>query len=294
MKNLYRIGIFVAVCIITGVLVIYLFDQFVLGIKDIGGDLPPVFEEQAELEANQERRAGEQQNMGQVSRETTDRAGGIRSGAAQGADVVWNELLDSDAEWNWAMDGGAAWRGTTGGTGNEMSGIPAYGEDASGDVQGSTQAVHTENTDAVITKTTVYEIEEYHRHTHEVNLVTERIPAQYIGMDRQDLESALALYLEAPSLRDVERGLQDIRLVRFSTERITVRKSYELNPEYDYYYLTEEQGYVVVYYRNMGTLFCETGIEIDDLPERLQREIRRIKTIETEEELYGFLESYSS
>lgn len=92
----------------------------------------------------------------------------------------------------------------------------------------------------------------------------------------------------------MERGLTDIRLVSFSPERVMVRKSYEMQPEYDYYYLTEEQGFVVVYYRNLGTLFCETGIELENLPDRLQREIRQIKTIETEEELYGFLESYSS
>ena len=264
MKNLYRIGIFVVVCVITGVVIIYLFDRFMLDVKEIGDGLPPIYESRAELEAELDR----QKYGAQTGVEGSYAAQGKESGD----DTVQNQASDD-------MEGQ-----------NDVTGFRGLDGDETDDVQ----AVHTEGTETVATKTTVYEIEEYHRHTHEVNVVVERIPAQYIGMNRQELESALALYMEAPSLGDVERGLKEIRLVRFSPEQITVRKSYELEPEYDYYYLAEEQGYVVVYYRNMGTLFCETGIELNDLPAHLQREIRRIKTIETEEELYGFLESYSS
>ncbi len=243
MKNLYRIGIFVTVCIITGLLAVYLFDRFVLNVKDIGDRLPQVYENQEELEANQSTRAY----------------------------ALPTPQISGDQ--NLFMD--------------QTESIQAV-ED------GNVQAVHTEASEHVVTKTTVYEIEEYDRHTQKVSVVTERVPAQYIGMNRQELEAAIALYLESPSLKDVERGLTDMRLVSFSSERVMVRKSFYIEPEKDCYYLTEEQGFVVVYYRNMGTLFCETGIEIDDLPARLQREIRQIKMIETEEELYGFLESYSS
>lgn len=268
MKNLYRIGIFVVVCVVTGVLVIYLFDQFVLGVKDIG-KLPQIYESQAELEANQNR---------QVSAADAAESYGQTDGRmAQENGVYEDGSIDDPARDHEAEE-------------EEAAGFLRFGRDDTGD----NEAVHTENSEAVLTKTTVYVIEEYHRHTQETVVVTERIPAQYIGMNRQDLESALALYLESPSLKDVERGLKEIRLVSFSPEQITVRKSYELEPEYDHYYLAEEQGYVVVYYRNMGTLFCETGIALNDLPQHLQREIRRIKTIETEEELYDFLESYSS
>lgn len=269
MKNLYRIGIFVVVCIITGVIVIYLFDQFVLGVKDIGGRLPQVYENQAELEANQNRQA----YAGQAADPLFGGADGspMQEGGAAGDPAQNSGNADAREQ-------------------DDMTGIRAFDGNAADDAE----SVHTEGTDTVITKTTVYEIEEYQRHTQELSLVTERMPAQYIGMDRQELESALAVYLETPSLKDMERGLKDIRLVSFSPERITVRKSYEPEPEYEYYYLAEEQGYVVVYFCNMGTLFCETGIELEELPAHLQQEIRHIKTIETEEELYGFLESYSS
>lgn len=279
MKNLYRIGIFVVVCLITGLLAVYLFDQFVLNVKDMGGRLPQVYENQEELEANQNTRAYALPTVEPSSEQ------GVYRGQAE--------------DLQGAEDGNVQGRDRTDGVPDGIDGTgDASGGTASGALDGSgtegAQAVHTESSGSITTKSTVYAIEEYDRHTHEIHVVTERIPAQYVGMDREMLEEALALYLDSPSLKDVGRGLTDIRLVSFSPERVMVRKSYEMQPEYDYYYLTEEQGFVVVYYRNMGTLFCETGIEIENLPERLQREIRQIKTIETEEELYGFLESYSS
>ncbi|MCM1538274.1 MAG: hypothetical protein NC254_07750 [bacterium] len=269
MKNLYRIGIFVVVCIVTGVLIIYLFDRFVVGVKDISGSLPQVFEEQAELD--------EKLNRQEAAGQAVDAAFGARDASGAQQSGTYDEIPSEPAQDVHTQE-------------DRTDGLHAFRGDGTPDAQ----AVHTEGTDTVVTKTTVYEIEEYDRRTQEAALVVERIPAQYIGMDRQELESALAVYLESPSLRDVERGLKEIRLVSFSPERITVRKSYDPEPDHDYYYLTEERGYVVVYYRNMRTLFCETGIAMEELPARLQQEIRHIKTMETEEELYGFLESYSS
>ncbi len=228
MKNLYRIGIFLIICVITGLVVIYFFDRFVVGVKDIG-KLPQIYESDEELEYYQSL-GKEPPTAAPPEKESVD-TGVVREEAG---------------------------------------------------------------------KTTLYVIEEYDRYTREKNVITERIPAQYIGMNREELEDALALYLKAPSLQDLERGLQEIRLASFSPEQIVVRKSYFLKPEPDLksepdrYYLTEEDGYVVVYYRNMENLFCETGIELESLPLRLQTEIREVKTIETEEELYAFLESYSS
>ncbi len=222
MKNLYRIGIFLIVCIVTGILAVYLFDKFVVGVKDIGR-LPQIYESSEQLEY---------------------------------------------------------YRST---------GQPA--PTATPSPEAALTAAEEEN---VVSKTTRYLIEEYDRNTHEENVIAERVPPQYIGMDREALEEALSLYLQAPSLEDLERGLQAISITGFSPQQITIRKSYYLEPEPDEYYLTVEEGYVVVYYRNMGNLFCETGIELTSLPKRLQLEISHIKTIRTEEELYAFLESYSS
>ncbi|MFI3172190.1 MAG: hypothetical protein R3Y58_07490 [Eubacteriales bacterium] len=60
------------------------------------------------------------------------------------------------------------------------------------------------------------------------------------------------------------------------------------------YYLYEKDGYVVVYLVDGVTLFEETDILLSQLSETMQKEIQNGKYVRTIEELYGFLENYSS
>ena len=60
------------------------------------------------------------------------------------------------------------------------------------------------------------------------------------------------------------------------------------------YYLKENQGCVSVYLDDGKTLYENTSIRMETLPESLQSEIREGKRICTEKELYDFLENYSS
>lgn len=60
------------------------------------------------------------------------------------------------------------------------------------------------------------------------------------------------------------------------------------------YILKEEDGFVAVYYADGETLYDNTAILLEQLPWRLQMEIREGKQIASEKELYNFLENYSS
>ena len=60
------------------------------------------------------------------------------------------------------------------------------------------------------------------------------------------------------------------------------------------YYLCELQGFVVVYLSDCSTIYEFTEIRLTDLPEEVQQEICAGKHIDTEKELYAFLENYSS
>ena len=60
------------------------------------------------------------------------------------------------------------------------------------------------------------------------------------------------------------------------------------------YYLCEMQGFVVVYLSDRQTIYEMTEIPLSDLPEEVQQEIAAGKYIATRDELYGFLENYSS
>ena len=60
------------------------------------------------------------------------------------------------------------------------------------------------------------------------------------------------------------------------------------------YILLAEEGYVAVYYADEKTLYAVTDIRMDGLPEDLQAEISQGKSIRDEEQLYNFLENYTS
>lgn len=62
----------------------------------------------------------------------------------------------------------------------------------------------------------------------------------------------------------------------------------------DCYYLMEVNGYVVVYLSDKVTPYEYTAIAYDELPPTVRTEVRNGKYIESPEELYGFLENYSS
>lgn len=62
----------------------------------------------------------------------------------------------------------------------------------------------------------------------------------------------------------------------------------------DGFVLLEEDGFVAVYRGDRKTRYMATDIPVDALPEDLQQEIRQGKQMEGEEQLYNFLENYSS
>ena len=120
----------------------------------------------------------------------------------------------------------------------------------------------------------------------------EKTPDKYIGLSRERLEEEIKEYGESPSLPDLEKGFQNIELVSFSPTKVVVRKYYE--KEEEGYFLVNENNTVVVYDKSLSHVYMDTGIKTDELPWNVQSEIMCMKYIETEGELYHFLESYSS
>lgn len=60
------------------------------------------------------------------------------------------------------------------------------------------------------------------------------------------------------------------------------------------YYLKELNGYVAVYRADGTSLYETTNIPVEALPDDLRADLEKGRYIETPEELYGFLENYSS
>lgn len=64
--------------------------------------------------------------------------------------------------------------------------------------------------------------------------------------------------------------------------------------EADTFYLKELHGFVAVYLEDEKTVYELTDIALSELPEEMQKEICTGKVVASTEELYGFLENYSS
>lgn len=121
-----------------------------------------------------------------------------------------------------------------------------------------------------------------------------KIPDRYIGMNRKQFVKEMELYQKSPSLKDQKLGFVSAEVVSFSEERVVVKKNYIFEEPCSSFYLVNEKNYVVVYCDDLRTVYMATNILLDSLPEQWQQEIIQNKYIATEEELYNFLESYSS
>lgn len=167
---------------------------------------------------------------------------------------------------------------------------------------------------------TEYVVLEQNLNTGDSESTVQEIPAKYIGKTKEQLVSLLEQEEKAPSLRDRQKGIQSIRLSAFSNERVVVVKTYEIKEneekvqttdsksvsdnktaetirsdnENGNYYLMACDGHVCVYYSDMKTLYLVTGIMLDQLPDEVRQEVLDKKYVKNEEELYNFLESYSS
>lgn len=101
-------------------------------------------------------------------------------------------------------------------------------------------------------------------------------------------------YVEVPQ-DDLIDTTEYVQSETINTE-VTVKEPYiELEEVNDFaYYMTCVDGYVTVLYPDLNTIFFETGIYIDDLPYEIRESIVEGRIMNSVEEIYNFLESYTS
>lgn len=146
---------------------------------------------------------------------------------------------------------------------------------------------------AVVTADTRYLVEQVDLTRGTVTEQEESVPVMYIGLDREALLEVLSSYDENPPLTELEKGFETIELTAFSRDRVVVCKYYK-EKEPAGFYLMVADHFIVVYEEDGRTLYMNTDILLERLPDGLQREIMSGKYVENEEALYQFLESYSS
>ena len=153
----------------------------------------------------------------------------------------------------------------------------------------------------VVTADTVYLVEEVDLTSGIINEKEESIPVKYIGLDREGLLEELESYDNTPPLSELERGFETIELTAFSKDRVVICKYYKLEKEEeeadkvgDGFYLMVADHLIVVYREDQKAVYLNTDILLEDLDDALQAEIIQGKRLETEEEVFNFLETYSS
>lgn len=141
---------------------------------------------------------------------------------------------------------------------------------------------------------TEYVLEETDVTNHTVVETTWRIPDKYIGMNREQFLEAMENYEAFPPLSEQERGFIGLEVLSFSRERVVVQMNYRYVQPSTSFYLGVFDNKVVVYLEDLETIYIETDIRLDTLPEEVQGEIIQMMWIENETALYNFLEDYSS
>ena len=145
----------------------------------------------------------------------------------------------------------------------------------------------------VVTADTMYLTEEVNLADGTIREKQEDVPVKYIGLDRESLIKELESYDRNPPLTELEMGFETIELTAFSKDRVVICKYYKEEEEKGYYLMVEDH-FIVVYEEDKRRLHMNTDILLSDLNDQLKAEIIQGKYIENDEELYNFLESYSS
>lgn len=146
----------------------------------------------------------------------------------------------------------------------------------------------------ILTCDTIYVVKSHDLKDNSNSLEEEPLPEKYIGMNREQFLAEMELYAKSPSLSDQNKGFVSLNVERFSDKEVVVQKIYESKEKPTEFYLAVVNNYVVVYEKDKKTVYMATGIPLKSLSDDLAREIMQFKYIANEEELYNFLESYSS
>ena len=154
------------------------------------------------------------------------------------------------------------------------------------EVSGGKETITTCDTECIVI--------EYNLKDNTTYEYTTAIPEKYLGLSRTQLEEALEEYEISPTLEDQEKGFLTLQLESFSGEEIRIGKNYHPIEKSSGYYLMVQEGKIVVMEEDKETVYLTTDIYAEALSDALKQELIMGKFIYNIDELYGFLESYTS
>lgn len=148
----------------------------------------------------------------------------------------------------------------------------------------------------IIKSDTEIEIVQYDLEKHELSTINTAPWTEIIGLDRLGLNAYLSNYLSSPGKEDKDLGLVEYYMISFSSEKVVLRKNFRLveNDEDFKYLIAIKDNVVIVYMSDRKTIFEYTNIHAYALPPDVLDKLNTGIEIYHEEDLYSFLETYSS
>lgn len=121
-----------------------------------------------------------------------------------------------------------------------------------------------------------------------------KVPTSYIGLTLEELKHQIKEYNNEIPTEEKEKGLENVSLISFDENEITIRRTYDSNKAEYMFFVSVDQGNIVVYYKDRTTVFDRTDIPYTKLPYEQQQTLLHGIYVNSVEELYSMLESYSS
>lgn len=127
-------------------------------------------------------------------------------------------------------------------------------------------------------------------------LEREEVPvdASLIGNNRLDMLVYANTYRERASEEEIEAGLERMVLESYSPEVVTLVKYYGEPKEETGYYIGMKDNVVIVYLKDRSQVYEYTNIEAWMLPKELREQLIDGIYVKDEQELFDFLQTYSS
>ncbi len=151
------------------------------------------------------------------------------------------------------------------------------------------------NTEAITVKpSTKYTLETYDLKTDTTQTEELNPPAYLVGLTREEVLKYLDSYMNDLPLSEYNKGLISYELISFTADQIVIKKTYNKDFVPSMFYVAIKEGKVIVYNSDQKSVFKYTEIEAQNLSEEDRTALTKGIYVNSEEELYSLLESYSS
>jgi hypothetical protein len=148
--------------------------------------------------------------------------------------------------------------------------------------------------DMIVLPTTQYTLQTYDMKSDTTDTQILNPPAYLVGLTRTEIVEYLTTYMSDMPLSEYNKGLLSYELIYFSDEEVIIKKSYNQDFVPFRFYVVIKDGYVVVYNSDLKSVYSYTHIEAKNLPEEDRIDLVQGIYVNSLDELYSLLESYSS